>query len=111
MKRPRPDAAYLAPQLSRPLSASRTLPVKRLSLTPVKKRPRLQCGQSVEENPQGNRFGSGDKTVLLPAYVRDGRTGANGKPGGAHESVGTRRCPDSDEIPTSGTGADPDGGG
>lgn len=82
-----------------------------LSLTPFQKRPRLQCGQSMEANPQDNRFGSCDKTVLLPAYVRHRCIGANGKLGSADESVGTLRRPNSDEVPTSGIGTDPDGGG
>jgi hypothetical protein len=48
------------------------------------------------------------EALLLPAYVRNGRIGADGQPGGAHESLGSRRRPNRHEVPTSGIGADPD---
>jgi transposase len=40
--------------------------------------------------------------------VRDRCVRTNGQPGGAHESLGPRRCPSSHEVQTSGSRADPD---
>jgi TonB family protein len=56
----------------------------------------------METDPQGTWFGSRLKAVLLPAYVRDRCTRADGKFGGADESLGTCGRPNSHEVsPTS----------